>query len=55
MALRFGDTEIFRSEVSLAWADRVVKEYGNTLGTVPTARLITDAAFQVIYDKGMNS
>ncbi|MFC8304938.1 GNAT family N-acetyltransferase [Specibacter sp. NPDC057265] len=55
VAIRFGDTEIFRSEVSLTWADRVAQEYGNILGTVPTARVITDAAFQVIYDKGMNS
>lgn len=55
VALRFGDTEIFRSEVPLAWADRIAKENGNKLSTVPTARLITDAAFQVIYDKGMNS
>lgn len=55
VAIRFGDTEIFRSEISLASADQIAKEHGNSLGTVPTARLISDAAFQVIYDKGMNS
>lgn len=55
VAVRFGETEVFRSHISLAAADRIAREFGNALGTVPTVRPIADTAFQAIYERGMSS
>ncbi|MFJ6003127.1 GNAT family N-acetyltransferase [Arthrobacter sp. NPDC092385] len=53
VALRFGETEIFRSFVKLSDAEATVKTYGRTLTTMPTVREIPEAAWQEIYSKGM--
>lgn len=55
VALRFGDTEVFKNPVQLANADSIVRSFGGNIGTVPTARRIPDAAFHEIYSKGMGS
>lgn len=54
VALRFGDTEVFRRDVKLSDASRIVEHYGRMLGTVPTVRRIDGEAFQKIYAMGMN-
>ncbi len=54
VALRFGDTEIFRNDVRLSEAKRIVQKYGRNLGTVQTVRQIGPEAFQEIYGRGMN-
>lgn len=54
VALRFGDTEIFRRDVPLAAASSMVERYGQKLGTVPTMRRIDARAFHDIYAMGMN-
>lgn len=54
VALRFGDTEIFRSFIKLSHADAIVSAHGRALSTVPTVREIPDAAFHEIYSRGMN-
>ncbi|WP_299167644.1 GNAT family N-acetyltransferase [uncultured Arthrobacter sp.] len=54
VALRFGDTEIFRSSVKLSDAEAIVSAHGRALNKVPTAREVPDAAFHEIYSKGMN-
>ncbi len=54
VALRFGDTEVFRHHVKRAEAELITTRYGNQIGTVPTARRISDDAFHEIYSRGMN-
>jgi predicted nucleic acid-binding protein/GNAT superfamily N-acetyltransferase len=54
VALRFGDTEVFRHQLKRSEADEITMRYGNKLGTIPTVRRISDGAFHEIYSIGMD-
>ena len=54
VAIRFGDTEVFRQYLKRAEAEMITTRYGNQLGTIPTVRRISEEAFHEIYSRGMN-
>ncbi|MEV7475702.1 hypothetical protein AB0N33_18535 [Pseudarthrobacter oxydans] len=54
VAIRFGDTEVFREYLKLPEAEKITTRYGNQLGTIPTVRRISEEAFHEIYSRGMN-
>ena len=54
VALRFGDTEVFRSHLKLSDVEAIVNAHGISLNRMRTTRKIPGAAYNEIYARGMN-